>query len=84
MTRGVRSTQGRGGTMHPLFRELYLSGDLDDQDETEAERRSARSRARTRSRPRLLENKPTRRLGLSRGVLTHPRTAGRALEVADH
>jgi hypothetical protein len=61
MTRGARSTQGRGGTMHPLFRELYLSGDVDDPDETEAERRSARAGARARARLRLLEKRANRR-----------------------
>ena len=78
MTRDARSTQGRGEKMHPLFRELYLSGDPDETDETEAEGRSARSRARARARVRLLENRASRRLRLSRCSPPHPLTAGSA------
>jgi hypothetical protein len=50
MTQGERSIRGRGGKMHPLFIELYLSGDPDDSDEAEewrAERKRARERRRT-------------------------------------
>jgi hypothetical protein len=38
--------RGRGGQIHPLFAELYLSGD--DSDEADSKRRAARKRARAR------------------------------------
>jgi hypothetical protein len=37
---------GPSGEIHPLFAELYLSGD--DGDETDEKRRTARKRARAR------------------------------------
>jgi hypothetical protein len=59
MTQGGRSIRGHGGKMHPLFVELYLSGDLDDSDEAEEERRTERTRARERRR--ILQKRVNRR-----------------------
>jgi hypothetical protein len=59
MAQGGRSIQGRGGKMHPLFIELYLSGDPDDSDEAEEERRTERNRARERRR--VLQKRVNRR-----------------------
>jgi hypothetical protein len=44
MTQGGHSNRGRGGKLHPLFIELYMSNDSDDSDEAEEERRAARAR----------------------------------------
>jgi hypothetical protein len=44
MTQGGHSIRGRGGKLHPLFIELYMSNDSDDSDEAEEERRAARAR----------------------------------------
>jgi hypothetical protein len=47
MANGRRSSRGGpSGEIHPLFAELYLSGD--DGDETDEKRRTARKRARAR------------------------------------
>jgi hypothetical protein len=59
MTQGGRSIRGRGGKMHPLFIELYLSGDPDDSDEAEEEWRAERKRARERRR--MLQKRINRR-----------------------
>jgi hypothetical protein len=47
MTQDERYIRERG-KMHPLFRELYLTGDLDDPYEAEEEGRAERTRARAR------------------------------------
>lgn len=47
-----RPNRGRGGKMHPLFVELYLSSDPDDAPE---QRRAKRARAR---RPILQKRSP--------------------------
>lgn len=47
MTQDGRSTRGRGN-IHVLFRERYLTGDLDDPYEAEQEWRAERTRSRTR------------------------------------
>jgi hypothetical protein len=59
MTQSERSIRGRGGNMHPLFVELYLSGDADDSDEAEEEWRAERARARERRR--MLQKRVNRR-----------------------
>jgi hypothetical protein len=46
--------------MHPLFVELYMSGDLDDSDEAEEERKTERARARQRRR--ILQKRVNRRV----------------------
>ena len=59
MTQGGRSIRGRSGNMHPLFIELYLSGDPDESGEEEEERRTERARARERRR--VLQKRVNRR-----------------------
>jgi hypothetical protein len=46
--------------MHPLFVELYMSGDLDDSDEAAEERKTERARARERRR--ILQKRVNRRV----------------------
>jgi hypothetical protein len=60
MTQNEHSIRGRGGKMHPLFVELYMSGDLDDSDEAEEERKTERARARQRRR--ILQKRVNRRV----------------------
>ena len=59
MTQGGRSTRSHGGKMHPLFVELYLSGDLDDTNEAEEERKTERALARERRK--ILQKRVNRR-----------------------
>lgn len=59
MTQDGRSIRGHGGKMHPLFIELYLSGDPDGSGEEEEERRTERARARERRR--ILQKRVNRR-----------------------
>jgi hypothetical protein len=59
MTQGGRSARDLGAKMHPLFTELYLSGDPDDSAEAEEEWRAERTRARDRRR--VLQKRVKRR-----------------------
>jgi hypothetical protein len=56
MAQGGHSNRDRGGKLHPLFVELYMSDDSADSDEAE-ERRASRARARRRIPQKLVNRR---------------------------